>query len=219
MPFALPDQTAALRRSARNDMGMLCPAACGQVGGQLNRGDQAAWIGDALSGDVEGGAMVGRGAHDRQAKGHVLSAVHIPRLERDQRLIVIHADRDIVARSGRGDEHSVRRKGPETSIPAARSVSIAGWIRVVFPEPNAPCSPACGLRPAIASLGAAMPKSRHRAVMREAATIMSVVSMAMESRNDACTVTGTTRSIGLASIMICWPVAPGKAARNSVWPG
>ena len=66
-----------------------------------------------------------------------------------------------------------------------------------------------------------MPKSRRRAaaVVREAATIISAVSMAMESRSDAWTVTGTTRSMGLASIMICWPVAPVRAARNSVWPG
>ena len=56
-------------------------------------------------------------------------------------------------------------------------------------------------------------------MVRDAATIMSVVSMAMESRREACTVTGTTRSIGLASIMICWPVAPVSAARNSVCPG
>ena len=49
------------------------------------------------------------------------------------------------------------------------------------------------------------PKSRRSAaaVVRAAATIISVVSIAMESRSEACTVTGTTRSIGLASIMIC----------------
>ncbi len=69
--------------------------------------------------------------------------------------------------------------------------------------------------------GEAMPKSRRNAaaVVREAATIIPVVSIAIELRNEACTVTGTTRSIGLASIMICWPVAPVSAARNSVWPG
>ncbi len=58
-----------------------------------------------------------------------------------------------------------------------------------------------------------------RTVVRAAATIIAVVSIAIESRSEACTVTGTTRSIGLASIMICWPEAPVSAARNSVWPG
>ena len=47
----------------------------------------------------------------------------------------------------------------------------------------------------------------------------SVVSMAMEFRSEACTVTGTTRRSGLASIMICRPRAPVSSARNSVWPG
>ena len=73
----------------------------------------------------------------------------------------------------------------------------------------------------MASRGRAMPKSRRSAaaVVCAAATIASVVSMAIELRSEACTVTGTTRSSGLASIMICLPVAPVSAARNSVWPG
>ena len=57
------------------------------------------------------------------------------------------------------------------------------------------------------------------AVVCAAATMASVVSMAIELRSEACTVTGTTRSSGLASIMICLPCAPVSAARNSVWPG
>ena len=43
--------------------------------------------------------------------------------------------------------------------------------------------------------------------------------MASALRSETCTVTGTTRSSGLASIMISRPGTPVSAARNSVWPG
>ncbi len=41
--------------------------------------------------------MIGRSAHDRQAQRDVHPLVEIERLQRDQRLIVIHAQRRIVA--------------------------------------------------------------------------------------------------------------------------
>ena len=51
------------------------------------------------AGDVEGGAVVGRGAHERQAEGDVHAAVEVEHLDRDQRLVVIHADGRVVARA------------------------------------------------------------------------------------------------------------------------
>ncbi len=55
--------------------------------------------------------------------------------------------------------------------------------------------------------------------MRVATRIASVSSMSIARRSEACTVTGTTRSSGLASIMIGRLAAPVSSARNSVWPG
>ena len=56
------------------------------------------------AGDVEGGAVIGRGAHDRQAQRDVDALVEMERLQRDQRLIVIHAERGVVVapRGARG---------------------------------------------------------------------------------------------------------------------
>ena len=40
--------------------------------------DQAALVGDALAGDVEGGAMIDRGADNRQAEGDVDAGKLLP---------------------------------------------------------------------------------------------------------------------------------------------
>ena len=48
------------------------------------------------SGDVEGRAVIGRGAHERQAQGDVHRGIEGERLDRDERLIMVHADCDIV---------------------------------------------------------------------------------------------------------------------------
>ncbi len=98
---------------------------------------------------------------------------------------------------------------------------MAGAMRVRSSSPSAPCSPACGLRPAMARRGFGRPKSRARAaaVMRAVTTMASVSSVSMARRRETCTVTGTTRSSGLASIMTGGLVAWVSSARNSVWPG
>src|SRR3546814_2194215 len=54
--------------------------------------------------------MVGRGADERQAEGNVATLVEIQRLDRDQRLVVIHADRGVVAGARRGMEHGIWRQ-------------------------------------------------------------------------------------------------------------
>ena len=53
-------------------------------------------IGAVLPGDVERGAMIGRGADDRQAERDVDRFLEMERLDRDQRLVVVHAQRRIV---------------------------------------------------------------------------------------------------------------------------
>ena len=64
-------------------------------------------------------------------------------------------------------------------------------------RPMAPPSPACGLNPAIASRGCAMPKSARNAsaVARACATIASVVSDRTASLSATWIVTGTTRRL------------------------
>ena len=84
-----------------------------------------------------------------------------------------------------------------------------------------PASPAWGLRPATASRGRAMAKSRRSAaaVVRATRTIASVDSVSSACRSDTWIVTGTTRRLGPASIIASDPDRSVSAARYSVWPG
>src|SRR6202034_163842 len=59
--------------------------------GEPERGDEARLAGDALAGDVGGGAVIGRGADEGQAQRDIDAALEIDGLERDERLVVIHA--------------------------------------------------------------------------------------------------------------------------------
>ena len=72
--------------------------------GQAQRLDQAARACLAGAGETEGRAMVGRGAHEGKAERHVDALLEGERLERDERLVVIHADGRVVgrARAARG---------------------------------------------------------------------------------------------------------------------
>ena len=56
-------------------------------------------IGGAGAGDVEGGAVIGRGAHERKAERDIDGVIESKRLDRDQRLVVIHAQGGIVGRA------------------------------------------------------------------------------------------------------------------------
>ena len=51
--------------------------------------------------------MVGRGADEVEAEGDVDAAVEVEGLDRDQRLVVVHADRGVVAGARRGVEERV----------------------------------------------------------------------------------------------------------------
>ena len=52
--------------------------------------------------------MIGRCAYNRQAQRHVHAIVEMQRLDRDQRLIVIHAQRRVIMLARQGMEHGVR---------------------------------------------------------------------------------------------------------------
>ena len=74
----------------------------------FRRGDQAVGPRDAMAGDVERRAVIGRGAHEGQAERDVDRLVEGDRLDRDQRLIVIHGERRVVASPRPRVEHGVR---------------------------------------------------------------------------------------------------------------
>ena len=106
------------------------------------------------AGDVECGAVVRRGADERQAQRDVDRVVERQRLGRDQRLIVIPCrsrSRRFCARL-----HGTwcpRAAGPSRRNRRARSVSMAGAMMVCSSMPSEPSSPAWGLRPDTARRG------------------------------------------------------------------
>ena len=63
------------------------------------RGAEAVGARFAFAGDVEAGAVIGRGADDGQAERDVHRVPEVQRLDRDQALIVIERDDRVVARA------------------------------------------------------------------------------------------------------------------------
>ena len=114
---------------------------------ELERGDEARRARAAGAGDVERGAVIRRGAHERQAERHIDRMIERERLDRDQRLIVIHRERGVVAAPRGGVEHGVGRQRP------ARQNALRGATarrrarpRLRSSSPSAPSSPACGFK-------------------------------------------------------------------------
>ena len=75
--------------------------------GHAQCGNHRAGIGHTLARNIEGGSMVGAGTHNRQAQRDIDSLIEIERLDRDQRLIVIHAQRRVIAFAGMRSEQRV----------------------------------------------------------------------------------------------------------------
>ena len=81
--------------------------------------------------------MIGRGAHERQAERDVDALIEGERLQRDERLVVIHADGGIVG-SPRAAWNSVSagvRAGRVESL--ARAAAIAGTMMSISSRPGA----------------------------------------------------------------------------------
>ena len=71
--------------------------------------------------------MIGRSADDRQAESDIDALIEIQRFERDQRLIVIHAERRVVGGARGAVEHGVGRQGPHgPDAEGARLLARAG---------------------------------------------------------------------------------------------
>src|SRR5262249_28120948 len=61
-----------------------------QLPGQANRGNHRGRVGHALSGDVIGGAVIGRGADERQAERPIHTGLKANKLQWAQALVMIH---------------------------------------------------------------------------------------------------------------------------------
>src|SRR5689334_23235698 len=83
----------------------------GELHGDANGGEQALVAGDAAAGDIEGGAVVDRGADDREAEGDVDAAFEAVHLDGDVALVVILGDHDIELAPGSTPEDGVGGPG------------------------------------------------------------------------------------------------------------
>jgi hypothetical protein len=83
--------------------------AAAELGGELQRSHEAARAGLACARQREGGPVIGRGAHERQAERDVDAAVEGQRLEGNQRLVVIHGDHGVIGGARLGVEQGVGR--------------------------------------------------------------------------------------------------------------
>ena len=69
-------------------------------------------VGERLTGprDVEGGAVVDRGAYDRESEGHIHAGVEGEELHRSVTLVVVHANDRVITPTVHGlEEHGVGR--------------------------------------------------------------------------------------------------------------
>ena len=87
---------------------------------KLKGSDQAGGIGAASAGDVEGRPVVGGGAHERQAQSDVDRVIESQRLDRNQRLVVVHRKRRVIARA---------RRPMEQRIGGQRTAGLQVWDR------------------------------------------------------------------------------------------
>src|SRR6185503_7070864 len=78
-----------------------------ELNGELYRLDQAAGIGLAGACEVERGAVVDRGAHERKAEGHVDAAAEARVLEHRQSLVVVHGEHGVRLLQALGNEKRI----------------------------------------------------------------------------------------------------------------
>src|SRR5579872_3254810 len=90
--FARKSWAAMTSRSAGNPSAL----GIGHLRRHADSGNHAARVGLACPGNVERRAVVWRGANDRKAERDVYALPERQRLDRYQRLVVIHAKRRIV---------------------------------------------------------------------------------------------------------------------------
>ena len=141
--------------------------------------------------------MIGRGAHERQAERHIDRVIEGQRLDRDQRLVVIHAHRHVVGRARPLMEHGVGRQRPERvdalGLQPRDRRRHDGAIFLAERAVFAGMRIETGDRDARAGDAETRAPSRARRCARSC-TIRSVVSAATTSFSGKWMVTGTTAS-------------------------
>ena len=189
----------------------------------IARLQQAGGVGAAGAGDVEGRAVVGAGAHQRQPQRDVHALVHAQILDGDQSLVVVHRHDHVELAAARAHEDRVGSEGAVQVQPRpppawqARSRRVPR-ARTVRPRPRAGWA------------GHRDPGGGERArgvlsVMRRSPA-RSWVTASSASRSETWMLTSTVRNSSLASIMrtgICCAATPAciaaSACSSSVWPG
>ena len=111
-------------RSLRGWSGRSLP--CGELCCKPQRRNQTCGIGAAGARDIEGRAVIGRGANEGQAERGIHCFVKGDGLDRDQRLIVIHAKGHIIGLPGSRVKQRVRRERPSNRDARARSAPPPG---------------------------------------------------------------------------------------------
>ena len=84
-----------------------------QFGGKIDGGDHAVRAGDSFAGNFKRGAVIGTGARKRKAKRHVHTFVKGVKFQRNQSLIVIHAEYRIEFAFNRTMKNCVGGMGPD----------------------------------------------------------------------------------------------------------
>ena len=168
---------------------------------------------DALAGDVERGAVVGRGAHERQAQRDVDAAIEIDRLDRDQRLVVIHAQRRVVACRAAAWNIVSAASGPRASIPAR--AQFGDGRRDDLDLLAAEAARFAGMRVEPGNRedrrgDAEIAAQRRRGDPAGMNDFCRVDSASIARRSARWIVTGTTRSSGHTSIITGAAAAPGE---------
>src|SRR6266404_4382673 len=74
---------------------------------QPQRGDQALGARTTSAGDCKGSSMIRRGPHEGQSERGIHPAIEVDRLDRDQRLIMIHAQCGVKSRTRLEVKHGV----------------------------------------------------------------------------------------------------------------
>ena len=81
--------------------------------GEADRRSHRARIGNVLTGNIERGAMIWRGADYGQSQSDVDAFFEMQRLEWDQGLVVVHAQRGVVARPRSAVKHGIGGQWPD----------------------------------------------------------------------------------------------------------
>ena len=109
----------------------------------------------APTGNFKCSAVVRAGPRERQSQRDVHAGIERVKLQRDQSLIVIHAEHAVEFAADRSMKNGIGRNGTGESCVCRRSkvqpAVTAGSITSNSSQPSTPDSPACGFNPATAT--------------------------------------------------------------------